>query len=312
MQRYTLKNSKSKILGLSIYLFLLCGNFALGVDINKSVKDTLNKSESFLIDVQKLKQKDNIQSNLTQKDKIFEIKTSSKEPYNIPITITFSSTPSIATGYWYLNGVFMGTGKSFSYTFEDVAKYKVELLKKRGTKAIAIKNISILPSKSKKESKISVKKLFSNLPSTKRDKKQQKSKNSKIEKISHKDIKLWGEQSKDFEKGIVEIKGNSVNITKKATITRVDIYPVNFKTIKKSRGFCIWRGTTQKKATVPLFCGGIKKSTILGRTLKKGSYTLLPDLGLHVEIELRTSNVTPDHNVEIDTTEKVHDIGKIQ
>ena len=307
-----MKEYKSQIVALLSLSFLLSGSFAFGIDINQTAQNTLKKSESFLMDVKKINQENTFDSNISKDYKSFKIVTTPMPPYEIPVTITFTSNPSVPTGYWYINGVFMGMGKSFNYTFKDIAKYTIELRKRRDMPAIAKKSINILNAK---KHKMNIKELFSKLPSLKT--KQAENRDITKEKIANmtiKPIKLWGEQNRDFEKGITQINGNSITLEKRAIISQIDIYPVNFQTIDKNRGFCIWKSATPKKSSYPILCGGIDKATLVGKFLKKGSYTLLPDIGLHIEILLEDSNSKSisSHNVETNTIGKSHDIEKTQ
>jgi hypothetical protein len=84
-----------------------------------------------------------------------------------------------------------------------------------------------------------------------------------------KDIVLWGKQTEGSGMTNAKTDGNSITLTKTATIVRVE---------GNAKGYCIWSGGKS------VLCGGsIRNQNIVGRSLPPGTYRVLP--GLHGQKE---------------------------
>ena len=85
------------------------------------------------------------------------------------------------------------------------------------------------------------------------------------------DFTLWGKQTAGSGHAKnAKVEGNRLVLAQTATITAIE---------GDAKGYCIWAAVTPTNRTArSILCGGKGRSSIIGKTLSAGTYTVLPGL----------------------------------
>ena len=229
-----------------------------------------------------------------EKKKVGSVKiiASPMPPYRVPVTISFSTKPSI-DGYWYINGDYINDGESLQYTFNRSGSYSIEFKQFKDQKVIGRKELYIKPKR--KDNNYDS---YNNNSNNKKDKY----------------ITLWGEQTEGkspLEPS--EVHGNEIYLDKPAKIVSWDlkesitgIVSVDYYKAK-NRVFWIYKKGAYRYGREPILSGGGNYPDITGKILSPGTYKVIPHAGYKVIIKLQKVKLKSKNNTNKDKKNKSKD-----
>lgn len=95
-------------------------------------------------------------------------------------------------------------------------------------------------------------------------------------------VVLWGKQTKGWGMKNAETTGNRLTLERSSIIADIS---------GESRDYCIWLAVTPTNLTArSILCGGENRPDIVGKILQPGTYTVLPEAGSSVTVELQYHN----------------------